>query len=276
MSFKSTVSTDWLQAHLYDEKLILLDASMAPIGGSKNAELGELIPRSIRFDLKTEFSDASSRYSNTLLPEDVFIAKMRALGISNDSVLVVYDSEGVYSSPRAFYMIKSLGHEEVYVLDGGLKTWLAEKRPIVREHFVPKQVGNFSKRSDSSYFCGADDMMTFVDKNNRKIVDARSENRFLGLEAEPRAGLALGRIPGSINLPYTEVLTGGKFKSVEGLRTLFSELVRENESLVMSCGSGVTACIVAMAAERAGFRDILIYDGSWSEWGDVDKAFPIE
>jgi thiosulfate/3-mercaptopyruvate sulfurtransferase len=276
MSFKSIVTTDWLQAHLHDAKLIVLDASMAPVGGSKSIESSAVIPRSIRFDLKSEFSDADSRYSNTLLPESAFIAKIQGLGISDDSVLVVVDSEGVYSSPRAYYMIKAFGHEEVYVLDGGLPAWLGEKRPTVEEYRAPNELGNFSKRLGQGYFCSADEVLTFMDQNDRKILDARSKNRFLGLEGEPRAGLALGHIPRSVNLPYTAVLEGGKFKSVEALGVLFSGLCLENKSLVTSCGSGVTACIVAMAAQIVGIQDVLIYDGSWSEWGDLDNAFPIE
>lgn len=276
MSFTSSVSTDWLQAHLHDEKLIVLDASMVPVGQSKSVEVDALIPHSIRFDLKSEFSDANSRYSSTLLPENVFIAKMQALGISDDSVIVVYDSEGVYSSPRAYYMIRALGHREVYVLDGGLPAWLLENRPVVQDYLLPKPLGNFSKRAGQAYFCGADEVLTFIQGKDRNIVDARSTNRFLGLEAEPRAGLALGHIPSSKNLPYTEVLANGKLKSEETLRSLFSELELNDKPLVVSCGSGITACIVAMAAERAGMHDVLIYDGSWSEWGDVENAFPIE
>ena len=276
MSFPRIVSTDWLQAHLNDEKLIVLDASMTPVGQSKSGDSDALIPRSIRFDLKSEFSDATSRYSSTLLPEPAFIVKMQALGISDDSIVVVYDSEGVYSSPRAYYMIRALGHREVYVLDGGLPAWLAENRSVVEDHLLPTQVGNFSKRAGQAYFCGADEVLTFIQGNDRNIVDARSTNRFLGLEAEPRAGLASGHIPSSKNLPYTEVLDGGKLKSEETLRSLFSELKLADKPLVVSCGSGITACIVAMAAERAGIHDLLIYDGSWSEWGDVENAFPIE
>lgn len=276
MSFNAIVSTDWLQEHLDDQKLIVLDASMTPVGTTSNVESTVLIPKSIRFDIKDAFSDATSRYSNTLLPENEFISNMRNLGISDDSIIVVYDSVGVYSSPRAYYMIKSFGHEQVYVLDGGLPAWINEERTVVGTHLVSQTKGNFSKRSNQSYFCDADDVLGFIEKKDRKIVDARSSNRFLGLEPEPRASLMSGHIPTSINLPYNQVLEGQAFKSAEALKTIFTDLSIGDQPLVFSCGSGITACIISMAAEIAGINDVLIYDGSWTEWGDVENAFPIE
>lgn len=269
------VSADWLATNLGMKKLVLLDASMKPVTQIADQKSEGLIPNSIKFDLK-EFSDETSSYSHTLLSRGTSITKIRDLGINDDSFIVIYDNVGAYSSPRVWYMLKDFGHKDVYVLDGGLPSWCQAGYPIVEGWLLPSEKGNFSDRAVPLLFCDSQEVLSYLNDDKVSIVDARSAGRFHGIEAEPRANLKAGHIPNSTNLPFENVLSNGKFKSKEQLEAIFSSLKLDNELLIFSCGSGITSCIVALAAQMIGHKNVRIYDGSWTEWGDVNNSFPIE
>lgn len=279
MESEYIVSVEWLNSNLDNDKLIVLDASLKPItskdenGNNKNV----VIPTARKFDLKNAFSDTSSLFDHTLPKPTDFIKEMRSLGISDDSIIVVYDNQGIYSSPRAWYMIKSMGHKNTYVLNGGMPAWINKGLPVIDYAEKTYAQGDFSNKVNTGfgYFCDTDVVLNSINNSQNKIIDARSEKRFYGLEPEPRPTLKSGHIPNSINLPFDKVLDNGNFKNTEELKGIFSKIVTENNKLIFSCGSGVTSCIIALAAQISGYKQISVFDGSWSEWGDENSKFPI-
>lgn len=269
-----TVSTHWLFSNMNNDKVIILDASVKPITGIVNGVNG-IIPKARRFDLKNVFSDRENKYDHMLPKPDVFIRELQRLGINNDSIIVVYDNQGVYSSPRAWFMIKDIGHKEVYVLDGGLPKWIENGFSTCTEYNTVPSAGNISVKDKPRFFCDANYLQEYYNNNRCKILDARSERRFLGVEPEPREGLKSGHIPGSVSLPFNKVIKDGTFLSCWELKTIFLNLANVNQQLIFSCGSGITSCIPAIAALIAGYDNIKIYDGSWSEWGDIQNNYPV-
>lgn len=279
MKSEYIVSVEWLNSNLENEKIVVLDASLKPITSKdvNGNEQNTIIPKARKFDLKQVFSNKNSLFDHTLPNPADFVKEMRLLGISDDSIIVIYDNQGVYSSPRAFYMIKSIGHKEVYVLNGGLPEWISKGFNViehVKEVYTP---GNFSNKSNEPYFyfCDSTQVLNNIDSDEFKIIDARSEKRFLGLELEPRPNLKLGHIPNSKNIPFEKVLDNGKFKDVKELENVLLDNINEDTTLIFSCGSGVTSCITALAAQISGHNNVLVFDGSWSEWGDENSKFPI-
>jgi len=197
-----------------------------------------------------------------------FELQAQKLGINQDSQIIVYDSFGLFSAARAWWMFRSMGHTNVAVLDGGLPAWLANGYPM---ESAPKginwKLGNFIAHFQSSFFCDHHDVSNFLQKAEHKVLDARGPQRFLGIAAEPREGVRSGHMPNALNLPFTRLLENGHFLPKEQLQFILSPLVGTASVLTMSCGSGVTACILALAAEICGYPNINVYDGSWSEWG---------
>lgn len=254
------VTVTWLAAHLGQPGLVVLDASL------RNHMKGDIqIPGSQTFDLDGNFSDHGSSLPHMLPTPEAFAREVRELGINRDDFVVVYDRMGIYSSPRARWMFRAMGHEKVAVLDGGFPAWQKAGLPVEPRGNASRPVGNFESHFRPEMVRNADEVALALNDPRQVVLDARSSGRFRGVEPEPRQGLRLGHMPNAMNLPFTEVLSDGHLRSVDELKPMFSSVA--DRQMIFSCGSGVTACIVAIAAEAAGCKDLAIYDGSWSEWG---------
>ncbi len=273
----SIVSCEWLKEHLKHENLIVLDATIPKVTAKTKQESSDQkrIPTAKFFDIKKDFSHVNAVYPNTMLSSKVFEQKAQALGIFQDSCVVVYDSHGIYSSPRAWFMFKSMGFDNIAVLNGGLPAW-KEKGFDTDDHYQEDdQKGNFKAKSKDKYFLSSEDVVSLLDSDEYQILDARSEARFLGVAPEPREGVRSGHIPNSKSFPYSSLLSGSELKSSKELKRIYEELNVKNSSMIFSCGTGITACVLALGAETLGYVNYAVYDGSWTEWGSRVEL-PIE
>ena len=270
------VSAEWLAENLDKPNLVVLDATIPPIGKQKSEMETAKIRGAIFFDLDNVFSDTQSNLPHTILSPNAFTDRTQKLGINQDSVIVVYDTVGVYSSPRAWWLFRAMGHEQVFVLNGGFPAWKQINGEYEQaEAPQNRQRGNFVANYQPALMRDTDTVLAAIHDSQQLVIDARSAERFLGKVAEPREGLRRGHIPNSANSPFAKVLDGNKLKTAEELQQVFAAISAENKELIFSCGSGVTACIVALGAEIAGFEKVSVYDGSWSEWGALPDL-PIE
>lgn len=269
------VNVQWLHEHLSEPGLIVLDASVPPVVPgfvALNAE-GPLkvIPGARRMDYDKEICLPDSSLPHMMPGQELFEEKIRELGINNDSRLVVYDDTGVYASPRGWWMLRAMGHEQVTVLDGGLPAWIEAGLPINNTYETAVAPGHFKAQPAEHGFCDFETVLQALDNPDYQIVDARSNGRFHGIDPEPRPNLRGGHMPSARNLPCKAVVNEWYMKSPEELRMLFSDLVNPEQTLVTSCGSGLTACMLTLAATLAGHKRCQVYDGSWAEWGMPSK-----
>ncbi|KUH37727.1 3-mercaptopyruvate sulfurtransferase [Streptomyces kanasensis] len=260
------VDPTWLAARLAVPGLVVLDAS---VGAHRDAD--RRVPGARRFDLDGPLSDHASPLPHTMPGPAAFTEELRALGVDDTSTVVVYDTAGVYSSARAWWMLRATGFDRVAVLDGGLPAWTAAGLPV--EERAPDAAapvrGGFTARPRAGWLVDAGVVAAALADPAALVLDARTRGRFAGTEPEPRAGLRGGHMPGAVNLPFGELLDdAGRLRPASELRALFAPLVGgETERLLFSCGSGVTACVLALGAEVAGYDGLAVYDGSWSDWG---------
>ncbi|MEL7091502.1 MAG: 3-mercaptopyruvate sulfurtransferase [Pseudomonadota bacterium] len=267
---KTLVSTDWLAAHLKDPDLRILDASwyLPDAGRDARAEYDAAhIPGARFFDID-EISDARSELAHMAPPPEKFMSRMRAMGVGDGHQVVVYDGAGLFSAARVWWLFRLMGFRDVAVLDGGFPKWLAEGRatedmpPVIRDRHLTARFQNHLVRD-----------VTQVSRASKlgdpQIVDARGAARFRGDAPEPRPGMRAGHIPGSRNVPYDTVLNpDGTMKSEDDTRAVFEAAgVDLTKPIITSCGSGVTAAVLALALERMGHDSWSLYDGSWAEWG---------
>ncbi|MFN8411002.1 MAG: sulfurtransferase [Anaerolineales bacterium] len=272
----SLVSVQWLAENLTAENLIILDASMKPVIPVVNEtpETSAYIPGALRFDFDQEICDHNTSLPHMMPSPEFFTDEMQKMGINQDSAIVVYDKIGLFSSPRAWWMFRAMGHEQVAVLDGGLPAWMnAGFKTVPQLKEKPLHRGNFVAQLQSGAFVASSDVMKALSDSNFSVMDARSVGRFKGLEPEPREGLRRGHMPNAVNIPYVNVLENGMMKSSINLKSIFD--IYKNKKMIFSCGSGVTACILALAAEQAGHKEFAVYDGSWSEWGLESSNLPV-
>ena len=264
-SIPELVTVDWLYEHLNHDNLVVLDATI----NKSLDQYTQSVSKARFFDIKGKFSDRKALFPSTLPNTIQFEEQAQQLGINASSIIVIYDEKGIYSSARAWWLFKVFGHEHVAVLDGGLPEWIEHNYPIFSFDQSSVKRGNFKANYRPNYIVDFSGIQECISKPEVAILDARSKNRFLSLVDEPRKGLRRGRIIGSMSLPYTELLNDNKLKPVNELSTFFNTLVKEEKRLVFSCGSGITACILALGAKLCDYDNIAVYDGSWTEYGTL-------
>ena len=274
---KPLVSVDWLYNHLNDENLIILDATLPKATAKREVVFEEKkqIQNAIFFDIKNMFSNTKAPFPNTVLSAIEFESKAQDLGIQNSSCIVVYDDLGIYSSPRVWWLFQLMGFTNIAVLNGGLPEWKLNGYPIQNTNNNQFKKGDFKVNYQREKIKYTNDVLAAIGNENIVITDARSKNRFYGIIPEPRTYVKSGHIPSSVSLPYSDILINRKLKSIGELESIFKNINPKNKDFIFSCGTGITASILALGAEILGFNNYAVYDGSWTEWGTT-KGLPIE
>jgi len=271
--------TDELARELDAPDLVIIDASWHMPAENRNAHeeyLAEHIPGAIFFDID-EIADTKSGLPHMLPPPEKFSSRMRSMGIGDGSRIVVYDSTGLFSAARVWWTFRVMGVDDVSVLNGGLPKWKREGLPLESGPARSRTARHFTARRNLDLVRDVGDIKALLKDRSAEIVDARAAGRFAGKAPEPRPGLRSGRIPGSHNLPFAKLLNkDGTLRTAAEIERLFEEAgVDLSKPVVASCGSGITASVLALGLAEIGHRRAAVYDGSWSEWG-ADQSLPIE
>jgi thiosulfate/3-mercaptopyruvate sulfurtransferase len=268
------VTAAWLAERLDDPELVVIDASwhMPAAGQDARAEYAAgHIPGAVFFDID-EICDHSTTLPHMLATPADFAVAIRRLGVSQTTFVVIYDSLGLFSAARVWWNFRAMGHGAVSVLDGGLPRWIAEGHPLETGWRTPSH-GDFKARPALGLVANKEGIRRAVEGGGQQIVDARAADRFSGAAPEPRVGLRRGHMPGARNVPWSALVTGGALHEPEVLKEAFVEagvdLVRP---IITTCGSGVSAALLALALTRIGRDDVALYDGSWAEWGALEDA----
>ncbi|WP_433973963.1 3-mercaptopyruvate sulfurtransferase [Tunturiibacter lichenicola] len=263
------VTPTWLAARLQNPTTIILDATLPPVGVTPTIDtharyLATHIPGAIFFDIEA-LSDHATTLPHMLPTPEAFSQSMSALGVSDTSTIVIYEQQGVFSAPRAWWMLRTFGAQNVYILDGGLRAWTEANLPTESGplHHAPAGFHAKFNRNAIANLTQLRDRLA----QHQQILDARSAPRFNGTAPEPRPGLSSGHMPGATNIPFTELAEDGHLKSADNLREYFAtKNVDLHQPITTTCGSGVTAAVIALSLEIAGAKDITLYDGSWAEY----------
>ena len=273
---KPLVSVSWLSKNFNNPNLVILDASPESNVANLEAQFpGFQIKGARHFGFKNIIVDKENELPNTLPSPEIFEEEVRKLGINSNSQIVVYDNLGIYTSPRVWWMFKIMGFENIAVLDGGLTVWKTNnfQCELIQQHKA--KIGNFAANYHPELIRNAKQILENITSEKEIVIDARSGERFYGINPESRENSKSGHIPDSFNLPFLEVLKDGKFLSEEELLPLFNKINPNKSSMIFTCGSGITACILQLASVLIDYKTTSIYDGSWTEWGQLEGV-PIE
>jgi thiosulfate/3-mercaptopyruvate sulfurtransferase len=277
MSASLFVSTEWLAANLGADDLVVVDGSFIMPGEDRNAHAEYLaghIPGAVFFDIN-EIADHETNLPHMLPTPLDFADAVQELGISETMSIVVYDSAGLEGVARVWWTLRLFGARDVRILNGGLPKWKAEGREL-QQGTVQRAPRVFIPQFDAAGVVDAEEIAAAAETGSAQILDARSAARFQGKEAEPRAGVRPGHIPGSLNLPWRDVITEGSLRPVTELRAAFAKAGLDlDRPVIATCGSGVTAAILLFALAMTGKNDVRLYDGSWTEWG-ARHDLPVE
>jgi thiosulfate/3-mercaptopyruvate sulfurtransferase len=269
------VTPSWLAGRLHDPGVVILDATLPPVGVSPPVDtraryVATHLPGAIFFDIE-QLSDPSSPLPHMLPTPDVFSGSLSALGIGDKMAIVIYEQEGVFSAPRAWWMLKTFGAESVSLLDGGLRAWIEAGLPT-ESGDVSRAPAAFHAKLDQNAVKDFSQMQQMI-VAHAQILDARSAGRFAGILPEPRPGISSGHMPGATSIPFTELVEEGRLKSAEELRHIFAAKgVDMKQPITTTCGSGVTAAVIALGLEVAGAKQVSLYDGSWAEYAAHPQA----
>lgn len=269
------VSVSWLAERLNDPQTVVLDATLPPVGvvppvDTRGRYLERHIPGAIFFDID-ELSDHSTPLPHMLLGEVDFSQKMAELGVGDGMTLVVYEQTGVFSAPRAWWMLRTFGVRQVYLLDGGLDAWSKAELPVEAGP-VRRNKAVFTATLDHGAVRDFEQVQKMI-AGGAQILDARSAARFAGTAPEPRPGISSGHMPGATSVPFPELTEDGRMKNAEGLREVFTvKKVDLQQPVTTTCGSGVTAAVIALGLEIAGASQVSVYDGSWAEYAQRPEA----
>ncbi|EOD8957306.1 3-mercaptopyruvate sulfurtransferase [Providencia stuartii] len=272
------VTPEWLHDHLSDSNLIVLDASSPPPTAPYDCRqrwLEEHIPSAQFFD-QDKVADTRPPLPHMLPDAETFSRAVGEMGINNNTQVIIYAQNNLFSAPRAWWTFTTMGHKNVKILAGGIEAWKAlgfqtesgEVTPPAPQHYTAQRHGDNALNQTQ--------MLNLVEQGKVQIIDARAAARFLAQAPEPRPGLRMGHIPGSKNMPWDQLVENGEFKSPAQLKALFAEQsIDIHAPSVTTCGSGMTAAVVLMALTLLGNTNVKLYDGSWAEWGQ-DNGLPIE
>ncbi|MGI4829984.1 MAG: 3-mercaptopyruvate sulfurtransferase [Janthinobacterium lividum] len=269
------VTPEWVAGRLQQPGIVLLDATLPPVGVTpppdvRSRYLAQHLPGAVFFDIE-RLSDKTTSLPHMLPTAENFARSMAELGIADTMTIVVYEQANVFSAPRAWWMLRTFGAQHVHVLDGGLQAWT--------QAGLPTEAGPV-QRSATTFHASlqADAVQDFAQlqgalANHDTVLDARSFGRFSGTSPEPRAGLHAGHMPGATNMPYTDLVQANRFKTIDELRAVFAEKnVNLQQPITTTCGSGITAAVIALGLEICGAKHIRLYDGSWAEYAQHPEA----
>jgi thiosulfate/3-mercaptopyruvate sulfurtransferase len=269
------VPTSWLAGRLDGPRTVVLDATLPPVGITPPVDtyaryVAKHISGAIFFDIEA-LSDSSTPLPHMMPPAETFALDMSALGIDDGMAICIYEQEGVFSAPRAWWMLRTFGASAVYILDGGLRAWIEAGLPT-SSGTVHRTPANFHATLDRDALKTFPQMQQLIAERGQ-ILDARSAGRFTGASPEPRHGISPGHMPGATSIPFTELVEDGRLKPVEQLHTVFTARgVDLKQPITTTCGSGVTAAVIALGLEIAGAERVSLYDGSWAEYAQHPEA----